>query len=624
MTIKKKMIILISSMLMVVVLMSIVFIYYESSKILKNESEHYIESQLDRAFENINFLLKTITLETEKLSLDNKVIACLSGDNSIDETNYYLKSLLSEKNEKDQFYFDLFLINNDGIIISSAMDEALGLNVNNRMYFRKAKEQKMTNTSDVIYSRADKTQIVITIGPTYNNKNEIVGYTGVAIYAKYFSNFLKNFNIYEDSGYVIVDSFDRIIAHPDKEKISFKFDYFGMDKNNIKKTNNIIYKGEVYKILQKKIKYNNWRIFSYLKYNDIYSKSMELAYSFMKIAFIAIFMAIGFGIYLTDFISRPIITMTESINKILLNEENFKHKMLDQFHNSLVEFEQENDIKNIGIELKEVNNFKKAIIGFKEILKESAQNLEIEYNKLNHYIESLYKELDNVNKRNLEFIATLSHDIRTPLTLIKGYARGLESGDIKDENMKKKFQKGIVKSVDNIEHLIYNVLDFAYEVDKVDSFEFYIYSIEEVVEEILFELKQLYKNEYSRINIKIDINNYLDKKVKVDLMNINRVIINLVNNSMKYTQNSDVINLNIIASECSLDFEIYDEGRGIAKEELDKIFDLFYRSENSKNIKGYGLGLYISYQILKVHNSKLKCESEKDKFTSMKFSILYE
>ncbi len=59
-----------------------------------------------------------------------------------------------------------------------------------------------------------------------------------------------------------------------------------------------------------------------------------------------------------------------------------------------------------------------------------------------------------------------------------------------------------------------------------------------------------------------------------------------------------------------VEFEVYDEGIGIKEDDLENIFDMFYRTEDSKETKGYGLGLYISSQILKGHGIKLKCESE--------------
>jgi K+-sensing histidine kinase KdpD len=223
----------------------------------------------------------------------------------------------------------------------------------------------------------------------------------------------------------------------------------------------------------------------------------------------------------------------------------------------------------------------------------------------------------------LDFITTLSHDIRTPLTLIKGYARGLESGEVTDNVMKQKFKSGIVQSVDDIENLVYNVLDFAYEVNFDYSYQIQKHDVNYVVEEIIFEINQLYSDYDKKINFKIDDFSNVDKHVNIDLMNIKRVIINLLNNSFKYTEMSDLIEMRIV-NRNGLYFEIYDEGLGIRDENLLRIYELFYRTEDSKDKKGYGLGLYICNQILKNHGIELLCDSVYGEYTQMKFIIPFE
>ncbi|MBN2899563.1 MAG: sensor histidine kinase [Clostridia bacterium] len=620
MTIKRKMTLIVSMMLMMIVLLSIVFIYNKSSEILVEEAEDYMAAQLDRANENVALLLKTIVLETERLSLEDKVVNYFNGSFSQVDSDRYLTDLMALKNEEELLYFDLFLMNHDGIIVSAAMAEAVGVDVGSRAYFQKALREGVTNTSDIILSRADNTQIVITIAPTYDGAGRTVGYTGVAIYATYFSNFLNNFNVTKSNDYIIIDSYDNIVSHPDKRKISSRFDYFGFDKSRIASNSTIVYDGETYRILQKDLGFNDWRILSYIKYDDIYAKSMELAYDFMMLSIVAIVLAIIFGVYLTDFISKPIVSMTESINRLLEDEERFQHLMVRQlpFDAPISDME----IAEINVEPTEVNNLRKAILGFQSALQEGAKSFDLEHEKLKHYIDRLYRELEMINRRNLDFIATLSHDLRTPLTLIKGYARGLESGEIKDEAMREKFQTGIVKGVDDIEHLIYNVLDFAYEVDHMTAFDFKSYDVVSFLEALRFDLTHLYEDSDKEVQLDISWESDLKKRVWVDQMNILRVITNLLNNSVKYTKQGDLITLRIHAGDDDLWVEVYDEGMGIRSEELAHIYELFYRTQESKEIKGYGLGLYISQQILKAHHASLKCESVFGTYTRMTFKLL--
>lgn len=619
MTIKRKMTILISTMLMSIVLLSIVFIYHESSEILKHEAETYMAAQLDRANENVTLLFKSIVLETERLSLEQNVLAYFNGTYSQLKSDEYLTDLMAEKNEEELLYFDLFLMDHDGIIVSAAMEEAIGVDVSSREYFRKAVLEQKTITSDIILSRADKTQIVITIAPSYDSEGNTLGYTGVAIYATYFSNFLNNFNVTKSNDYIIIDSYDHIVSHPNKALISSKFTYFGLDKARFFTENVIVYRDETYKILQRDLGFNNWRILSYLKYDDIYAKSMQLAYSFMKLGIVAVILTLIFGVYLTDFISKPIVAMTESINRLLEDEEAFQEKVFQQLPFDVPEKEEQ--MADIGVEPTEVSNFRKAIIGFQSALQKGSESFEVEHEKLKHYIDQLYKELEMINRRNLDFIATLSHDIRTPLTLIKGYARGLESGEITDETMKMKFQKGIVNSVDDIEYLVYDVLDFAYEVDHSASFHFNDYLLPVFLQELKFELSRLYEELEGRIIFEFKYDKDDASILSLDKMNMMRALTNLINNSIKYTKPGQIIQFSAIAEAEKLCIEVYDEGVGIQDNEIAHIFELFYRTEASREFKGYGLGLYISQQIIRAHDSTLLCESEYGKFTKMAFEL---
>ncbi|MGB3368386.1 MAG: hypothetical protein WBA54_12905 [Acidaminobacteraceae bacterium] len=183
MSFKHKITALISIMLMLVIILSMIFIFNRSSDILKVEAEKYMEAQLDRANENVSLLLKRIVLETENLSLDQNIKDYFTEDLSQEFTDKYLDNLMDKKNADGLLYMDLFLVNHEGIIVSAAMKDAVGVDVSSRSYFKEAYLKKEAATSDIILSRADKTQIVITLIPTRNSDYEVIGYTGIAIFA---------------------------------------------------------------------------------------------------------------------------------------------------------------------------------------------------------------------------------------------------------------------------------------------------------------------------------------------------------------------------------------------------------------------------------------------------------
>jgi signal transduction histidine kinase len=329
------------------------------------------------------------------------------------------------------------------------------------------------------------------------------------------------------------------------------------------------------------------------------------------------------GIYITDLVAKPLVEITETINKIIEEEISFKNTMLSQ-----LPFERLEGGRNTNMtqnEPAEISNFRKAMLGFKDVFERGAKKFDLENKKLKTYIDTMYEELDEINNRNLDFISTLSHDIRTPLTLIKGYARGLESGEVIDREMESKFKSGIVKSANDLENLIYNVLDFAYEVGDPGVLSKQTIDVKEAIDEIVFEISQFYKGESRKIDYKIDAFSadsvQGQGRVYIDLMNLNRVLINLINNSLKYSNPTDKVMLSIQNWRSCIYFEVYDSGQGIQTEEIEKITDIFYRTEASKNQKGYGLGLYISKQILQGHDIQLKIESEYGKYTKLSFEV---
>lgn len=622
MSLKKRITFLISLMLILMIIVSINAIYHQSSKILNEEAESRMTAQLDRANENVSLLLKSIVLETEKLSLDSMVKGYFLENVSQVDSDLFLMELMDKKNMDRPVYMDLFLVDHDGMIVSAAMPEAVGIDVNGRNYFQTAVFRQVTNTSDIILSRADQTQIVITLTPTHDEEGEVIGYTGIAIFATYFSDFLKGFAFNDESQYIIVDSYDKIVSHPNNNMISKEFDNFGLPhlKDTGSKQSYLVAKLEGIKhiVMERELDFNNWRIISYLESDLIYSKSRDVAYTVLQIGIAFVLIAIIMGIYLTDMVSKPIVDITERINRIIEEEAVYKNTMINKLP---LEHLEQSKVSLEGQEPTEISNFRKAIEGFRNILEQGSRNFDLEHNKLKGYIDNLYDELDNINSRNLEFISTLSHDIRTPLTLIKGYARGLESGTVHDPDMEEKFKSGIVKSANDIEHLIYNVLDFAYSVGNRDSLNMKSYSLAEVVDQLVFEIDQLYSESDRDLTFEIDDFEGVNDHVLLDMMNINRVVVNLINNSIKYSSTSDTIALRIRRTENGAKFEVFDTGIGIKKEELDKITDIFYRTEASKDKKGYGLGLYICDQILKGHGYSLLVDSVKDEYTSAGFEI---
>jgi len=577
---------------------------------MNRDAEIRMQEQLARAKENVSLLLSNIILETEKLSYDNQVIGYFNGQTSQEEMDAYLDLLMHEKNESRPVYMDLFLMSKEGYIVSAAVDSAIGkVDGNKRWYFTNAVETGETSTSEVISSQATSTQIVINMTPVVDG-GQVIGYFGLAIHASYFSSFLENFEV-NNNEYIIVDSFDNILSHPDKTKIESKFNFFQIDKQNLYDFTKVSLDKQDYFVMMKDLGLKEWKIISVLKRDEIYSKSKALAYTYIKAGGVLILVAIIVGFYITDYVTKPLISITNSINRIIEEEDHHRGKMISQVPDELMQVDEE---------AIEIGDFKIAILGFKETLENSMHSFEVEHNKLRDYVKNVDDELSNINKRNLEFISTLSHDIRTPLTLAKGYASGLSSDVLSDEIMLEKFKQNIIESTNNIEYLVYDVLDFVYEVSDEHIYQMKLIPASEFVEKILSDLQQLFKDEP---RIKYVVDNFAYERLNVDVMQIFRVIINLLNNSLKYSDESDEVKIYFKDLGNGVGISVYDKGIGVKTEDQANIFEMFYRGENKGDTKGYGLGLYISSEIIKNHKGYIYCESEVSKYTEMSFELSY-
>ena len=126
----------------------------------------------------------------------------------------------------------------------------------------------------------------------------------------------------------------------------------------------------------------------------------------------------------------------------------------------------------------------------------------------------------------------------------------------------------------------------------------------------------------SLYNRKIITNNNLNEQIQLlfDEQLINRALENLFSNAIRYTNNNDTITVNLYKQDNSIFFEMIDTGCGMTKDEINNIFDLFYRGTNSRLEKGMGIGLSVVKNIISSHEWNIDVESEKNK--GSKFTII--
>ncbi|MFH1958647.1 MAG: ATP-binding protein [bacterium] len=211
------------------------------------------------------------------------------------------------------------------------------------------------------------------------------------------------------------------------------------------------------------------------------------------------------------------------------------------------------------------------------------------------------KELDNLKS---DFVSMVSHELRTPLTGIIGFAKTLQKLKLNEEQ-KEKYLKIIESEGYRLAKLVEDFLD----ISKIESghieFHFRKIDIKESIKEVIESFED---------NGNIDVN-MPDKEliVRADTDKIKQVLINVLSNAVKYTAGGKKIAVSAEEIEDDkIKISIKDEGPGIKKEDLNKIFNKFYRCDDdiAKKSRGSGLGLAISKEIVRLHKGKIWAESD--------------
>ena len=226
------------------------------------------------------------------------------------------------------------------------------------------------------------------------------------------------------------------------------------------------------------------------------------------------------------------------------------------------------------------------------------------------------------DRENKELISNISHDLKTPVTAIKGYAEGIMDGVADTPEKMERYIRTIYNKANEMDTLI-NELTF---YSKIDTnripYNFNIISVNEYFNDCAEDLSL----ELESKNVEFGFFNYVDTGVKViaDAEQIKRVVHNIINNSLKYMDKPKAkINLRVKDVGDFIQVELEDNGKGIAAKDLPNIFDRFYRSDASRNSSkgGSGIGLSIVKKIIEEHGGKIWATSREETGTTMYFVL---
>lgn len=229
-------------------------------------------------------------------------------------------------------------------------------------------------------------------------------------------------------------------------------------------------------------------------------------------------------------------------------------------------------------------------------------------------VSAILEKLNFEKRVRQEFFSNASHELKTPITSIKGYTELLESDMDFDENTKKDFLSRIKKETENMASLINDILM----ISKLETKE-----VEVSIEEIrLYPLVRELVKSFTPLARSLDIKVKIDCRPLVIYANpgqIKELIGNLLSNAIKYNRQGGLVTITTYTQDNSLVIMVEDTGMGIPKESLNRIFERFYRVDKgrSKRIGGTGLGLSIVKHIAAYYGGNIQLESELNKGTKI-------
>lgn len=224
-----------------------------------------------------------------------------------------------------------------------------------------------------------------------------------------------------------------------------------------------------------------------------------------------------------------------------------------------------------------------------------------------------HRQLDDMRK---EFVANVSHEIGTPLTTIKGYAELLLDGAIDDKSVALDFLKEIDVAADRMKLLRDDLLDLSRFDTKVNKFDFKKEDLVELVDGCVRQNVVVASQKEQTITFKRPKE---PMYIMADAARVNQTITNIISNSVKYSPENASIKITTLEDEKHYSVSIADNGIGMPKEALDRIFERFYRVDKarSRQMGGNGLGLAIVKEVMDAHNGHIKVESTEGKGTTM-------
>ena len=321
------------------------------------------------------------------------------------------------------------------------------------------------------------------------------------------------------------------------------------------------------------IKKGNGYIFLFTSLEDIGTTTSLIKNQLIYVTLLAILFSIIIALFLSRRIAKPISDMTKKAEE--LAEGNY--------------------------------NVQFTTTGIKEI------------DELANTLNYLEQEVSKTDEYRRDLMANVSHDLKTPLTMIKAYAEMIRDITLDNKEKTKENLNVIIDETDRLNILVNDILELSKLQNNQDNLNIEKFDIVELINDILKRYQIIKETE----NYNLILESPSSIIVKADKKRISQVIYNLINNAINYTGDDLTVTIRITENAKDCKIEIIDTGKGIDEKDLTNIWNRYYKKEKNhkRNVVGTGLGLSIVKNILEQHHFKYGVNSIKDKGTTFYFQV---
>ena len=247
----------------------------------------------------------------------------------------------------------------------------------------------------------------------------------------------------------------------------------------------------------------------------------------------------------------------------------------------------------------------------------SVNTVSVEFEELNNTLEKANEDILKAEKAKKELLGNVSHDLRTPLTMIVGYGEMIR--DIPEENNAENLNV-IIDEAKRLSTLVDDLID----ISKIDAITLELNKQETRISDLLESVYKQYEKYCETQGIELSLNIEEDGVIDVDGKRIRQVLYNFINNALNY--NSKDVQKIVIGSKKGDDgirIYVYDNGDGIAKQDLENIWDRYYKvdKEHKRHHIGSGIGLSLAKQLIEAHGMKCGVESLPGEYSEFYFEV---